>query len=248
MLTGAHRIFAYFLYFTTALISWFFLFDRTSLRNPKYRKDQIRLEIRESLISIPIMSLMHIPIFLLQVHGYSKLYDGTGGGPGLWYDILQFPLFMVVTESIYYWIHRTLHTPFMYKALHKQHHKWVVATPFSGFAFHPVDGFIQGLPYTIFIFIFPLNKWAYFAFFTFINMWTTLIHEGEYASDSRVINGAACRTIHHQRLSNNFGQLFTIWDRIAGTYRNPCEDIDLPPQNLAQAVPKYGEILNKKTQ
>lgn len=79
-------------------------------------------------------------------------------------------------------------------------------------------------------------------------MWTTLIHEGEYASDSRFVNGAACHTVHHQRLSHNFGQLFTLWDRIAGTYRNPGEDLDLPPQRLAQAVPKYGKKLNKKTQ
>ena len=72
--------------------------------------------------------------------------------------------------------------------------------------------------------------------------------KGEYASDSRVINGAACHTIHHQQLSHNFGQLFTLWDRIAGTYRNPRNDLDLPPQKLNQALLKNGEELNRKTQ
>jgi lathosterol oxidase len=35
------------------------------------------------------------------------------------------------------------------------------------------------------------------------------------------INGAAHHTIHHLYFNFNFGQYFTIWDRLGGTHRDP---------------------------
>lgn len=42
--------------------------------------------------------------------------------------------------------------------LHKQHHIFKIPTPFASHAFHPLDGFLQSLPYHLYPFIFPLNK------------------------------------------------------------------------------------------
>lgn len=33
-----------------------------------------------------------------------------------------------------------------------------IPTPFASHAFHPLDGFLQSLPYHLYPFIFPLNK------------------------------------------------------------------------------------------
>ena len=48
-------------------------------------------------------------------------------------------------------------------------------TPFASHAFHPLDGFSQSVPYHMFPFIFPLQKFASVALFAFINIWTVLI-------------------------------------------------------------------------
>lgn len=42
--------------------------------------------------------------------------------------------------------------------LHKQHHTFKIPTPFASHAFHPLDGFLQSLPYHVYPFIFPLHK------------------------------------------------------------------------------------------
>src|SRR5690554_896974 len=44
-------------------------------------------------------------------------------------------------------------------------------------AFHPLDGFSQSVPYHIFVFIFPLNKFVYLALFILVNVWTVSIHD-----------------------------------------------------------------------
>lgn len=171
------------------------------------------------------MAIYTVPFFLAEVRGYSKMYDVTADGPGMWYNWLQFPLFLLFTDFSIYWIHRGLHHPCIYKYLHKPHHKWIMPTPFASHAFHPLDGYIQSLPYHIFPFIFPLQKLAYVGLFIFINIWTVMIHDGEYISDNPVINGAACHSVHHLKFEYNYGQYTTAWDRIGGTYRPPPRSV-----------------------
>lgn len=167
------------------------------------------------------MAIFIAPIFLLEVRGYAHLYDTTDDGPGWWYNILQFPLFLLFTDFCIYWIHRYLHHPLVYKYLHKTHHRWIMPTPFASHAFHPIDGFTQSLPYQIFPFIFPLQKIAHIALFVFVNFWSILIHDGEFMTNNAVVNGAACHAIHHSCFEFNYGQFFTAFDRLCGTYRKP---------------------------
>jgi Delta7-sterol 5-desaturase len=112
---------------------------------------------------MPLIAVFTTPFFLFEVRGYSKLYDASSEGPGTWYDYAQFPLFLIFTDFCIYWIHRGLHHPSVYKYLHKVHHKWIMPTPYAAVAFNPVDGFSQSLPYHLYPFFFPLQKFAYLA-------------------------------------------------------------------------------------
>ena len=123
-----------------------------------------------------------------------------------------------------YWIHRWLHHPSIYRYIHKTHHIWKVPTPFASHAFHPVDGFLQSVPYHIYPFLFPLHKYVYLALFVFVNIWTVSIHDGDYRVPDPLkpyINGSAHHTDHHLFYNYNYGQYFTLWDRIGGSFRTP---------------------------
>jgi lathosterol oxidase len=216
--------------------------------HPKYLKNQVRLEIRQSLEAIPIMSIFTMIPFLGEVRGYGQLYDRSADAPFALYNYLQFPFFILFTDCFIYLIHRGLHHPRIYKTLHKRHHKWIMPTPFASHAFHPLDGFAQSVPYHVYPYLFPLNKVAYIALFIFINLWTVFIRkfvhpdyrfffrprrasillpntpvadDGEYVSNSPIINGAACHTMHHLYFNYNYGQFTTLWDRLGGSYRQP---------------------------
>lgn len=223
------------MYFVFASLSYFFIFDKKTMEHPKFLKNQVSLEMKQANVSMPIMAVMTAPIFLAEVRGYSKLYDTSADGPGLWYDFAQLPLFLIFTDFCIYWIHRGLHHPLVYKRLHKPHHKWIMPTPFASHAFHPLDGFAQGLPYHLFAFLFPLQKFASVFLFVLVNFWTIMIHDGEYMADNPVINGAACHSVHHLAFNYNYGQYTTVWDRMGGSYRAPEKSMFDKEVKMSQA-------------
>ncbi|KAK2794937.1 c-5 sterol desaturase [Onygenales sp. PD_12] len=214
-------IFGLFVYFVFASISYVFVFDKNTFNHPKYLKNQIRHEIKQTSKSLPVMAVFTAPLFLLEVRGYGKMYDSFDDAPFPLYNYLQFPIFILFTDFFIYWIHRGLHHPLVYKHLHKPHHKWIMPTPYASHAFHPLDGYAQSIPYHLFPFLLPLQKFAYVFLFIFINVWTILIHDGEYVANSPIINGAACHTMHHLYFNFNYGQFTTLWDRLGGSYRKP---------------------------
>lgn len=222
-LTAIVTIFGAILYLGIAGLSYTLVFDKETMKHPKFLRNQISLEIKQALGAIPFMSLLTALCFVPELRGYSKLYWKLDDYPS-WYLWAQFPLFIMFTDFGIYLIHRGLHHPMLYKTLHKPHHKWIVSTPFASHAFHPVDGFLQSVPYHVFPFLFPLQKGMYLLLFVFVNIWTVMIHDGDFLARDPVINGAACHTVHHLYFNYNYGQYTTLWDRIGGSYRLPEDD------------------------
>ena len=238
------RLFGAVVYFICATLSYFFIFDHATFTHPKYLKHQVSLEIKQSLIAMPFIALFTTPFFVTEVRGHAKFYDGPTDAPFFLYNYIQIPFFVAFTDFFIYWIHRGLHHPKIYKTLHKPHHKWIMPTPFASHAFHPLDGFAQSVPYHVFPFIFPLQKFAYIGLFIFVNIWTVFIRkrlasapvrsctdfhvstdDGEYVANSGIINGAACHTMHHLYFNYNYGQFTTLWDRLGGSYRQPNDEL-----------------------
>ncbi|XP_067675337.1 lathosterol oxidase-like [Haliotis asinina] len=216
---------AYLLYLIVASFSYVFIFDKRHLQHPQILKNQVFLEIQVACTSIPFMSIPTVALFFLEVRGYSKLYDSMQdtslGWIGVFSSVITFILF---TDMCIYWIHRYLHHKYVYKWLHKLHHKWKVPTPFASHAFHPLDGFLQSLPYHIYPFLFPLHKVTYLCLFVFVNLWTVSIHDGDYRVPRLLrpfINGSAHHMDHHLFYLYNYGQFFTLWDKIGGSFRSP---------------------------
>lgn len=223
--------FAFVLYFLSASLSYFCFFDRTLERHPRFLKNQIRKEIALSISGFPLTTLVTVPWFVGEVRGYSRLYGGGWGaekddsaeGYSWAYAAFSAVWFLVFTDGCIYWIHRWLHHPQVYWWLHKPHHKWIVPTPFASHAFHPLDGYSQSLPYHLFVYLFPMNKFLYLALFSFVNLWTVGIHSG-YFPTIPFINGPGHHTVHHMDFNYNYGQYLTWMDKLGGTFREPRDE------------------------
>jgi lathosterol oxidase len=151
------------LYFIFSALSYFFLFDRRLEYHPRFLKNQVRQEIKSSMTAVPFINLLTLPWFLAEVRGHSLLYgDNKYGWSWLLFSSV---LYMAFNDVAIYWIHRLEHHPSVYKYIHKPHHKWIgnsplslmanghvlttftVPTPWAALAFHPLDGYVQSLPY-----------------------------------------------------------------------------------------------------
>ncbi len=213
-----------FAYLVPATILYFTIFDHDLKKHPKYIPNQVSLEIKYALWSVPFMTFPTALMFLGEVRGYSQLYDNIDDHSlGGWFLAITVVTFLMFTDFGIYWIHRALHHPLLY-GFHKPHHKWLVCTPFASHAFHPFDGFMQSFPYHLYVFLFPMHKWLYLGLFTFVNTWSTMIHDSVYVVPKFLrpfINGSAHHTDHHLYFNYNYGQYFTFWDRIGNSYREP---------------------------
>lgn len=216
---------AYILYFLFSTLNYYFVFDHALMKHPQFLKNQVYREIMFAVQSLPWISIPTILLFLLELRGYSKLYDDVGEFPSGWFHLVVSVLsFLFFTDMLIYWIHRGLHHRLVYKHVHKPHHTWKIPTPFASHAFHPLDGFLQGLPYHIYPFIFPLHKMVYLGLYILVNFWTISIHDGDFRVPQILrpfINGSAHHTDHHLFFDCNYGQYFTLWDRIGGSFKNP---------------------------
>lgn len=120
-----------FLYFSMATASYYLIFDHRMKLHPRYLPNQVSLEIASSLRAFPWIDIMTLPWFLGDVRGWSLLYDNVddspiGGGIKGWVWLgISSAIFLGFTDYCIYWLHRWLHVPWIYKRLHKPHHKWI---------------------------------------------------------------------------------------------------------------------------
>jgi lathosterol oxidase len=134
------------LYWIFSALSYYFIFDRRLEYHPRFLKNQIRQEIISSMNAVPFINILTLPFFLAEVRGKSMLYADVSDYGWSWM-LISTVLFMIWNDFMIYWIHRLEHHPSIYKYIHKPHHKWIVPTPWAALAFHPLDGYVQSLPY-----------------------------------------------------------------------------------------------------
>lgn len=213
----------YVQYLLMSTISFYTMYDRRLLKHKHILPNQIQREISVTCASIPYMAILTSFVFVAEIQGYSCLYSNIEDY-GWRYFVFSLFFFLFFTDMCIYGIHRGLHHPLVYKHFHKIHHLWIVPTPFASHAFHPIDGFLQSSPYHMFVFLFPMHKWLYLTLFLLVNFWTTSIHDSNYKVPNflrGILNCSAHHTDHHAYFNYNYGQFFTLWDKICNSHRYP---------------------------
>lgn len=154
------------------------------------------------------------------------------------YDLASFPsaieiilhliVCMIVEDFCFYWSHRTLHSKFLYKHIHKKHHEFVVPVSIASHYAHPLE-FIFGnvLPYGMG----PLILGTKMHFFTRI-CWGILRltetanghsgYEFPWAPFTLMpFSGSAqYHGYHHTTNLGNYSTFFTVWDTVFGTNKH----------------------------
>lgn len=190
---------------------------------------QLAVATRDVLLS----SFLSVVLPMLVLGGYFLPLVGiVRDGPlPPWYVILvQILFFFVVEDYLNYWLHRWLHTPWLYNNIHAVHHMYDAPFSLTAANAHPAETVILAIPtfmgpLAIAPHLYTLMLWQLFRTFEAID-----IHSGyELPYSLKSIfppyAGASHHDYHHYMHSGNFASVFTWCDYLYGTdlgYRNYC--------------------------
>jgi lathosterol oxidase len=212
--------YAYYLALACTSYAMFFVWKRV---HAPASWTEIAASLRLGAVSIAGNVVLMTPLHMLAAAGWSQVYFDVDAHGWAWL-FAQVVLMLAVTETLVYWIHRALHTEWLFHRLHAPHHRFREPTPFVGVAFHPLDSFAQALPMHLCLFLFPIHIGVYLAVVAFTTAWAVSIHDRVSLTRCPAINYTGHHTLHHWYGDYNFGQFFTLWDRMCGTHRDPERD------------------------
>jgi sterol desaturase/sphingolipid hydroxylase (fatty acid hydroxylase superfamily) len=177
-------------------------------------------EIIWSGITSLIFSIAGVCMLILWQKGYTRLYVNINDYP-LWYLPLSLFIYMFIHETYYYWLHRWMHLPAVFRRIHKVHHDSIQTSSWTSFSFHPYESLLQAVIIPVLLFVIPIHIYILLALLVImtlsaiINHASVEIYPSGFEKDwiGKWVIGSVHHDIHHKRFKYNFGLYFTFWDK-----------------------------------
>lgn len=211
------------------VVLWLLLPGRLAHRRIQGRRPGARELWREfaySMATVVIFSLNGVGIYLSVRAGSSQIYTEIGqyGWPWL---VASLALTIVLHDAYFYWAHRLMHHPLLFRRLHRTHHRSRTPSPWAAYAFHPAEAVVQAAFFAIVTHLLPLHPLAMFVFLVHMILRNVIGHCGfelfPRGTPGRPLLGLLTTVthhdLHHSRGRGNYGLYFTWWDRLMSTER-----------------------------
>ena len=197
---------------------------------------QMWFEFRYSMSTVCIFALVGWGITVAKRAGYTQIYNDPGEYGWGWF-LISIPLIILIHDAYFYWIHRFMHHPKLFKKIHLVHHRSTNPSPWAAYSFHPLEALLEAGIFPLVVFTLPASSWALFIFLIYMITRNVLGHLGiEFLPGwfirNKWINWHTSTThhdLHHKYFHYNYGLYFTWWDKWFGTehsrYRETFEKI-----------------------
>lgn len=152
-------------------------------------------------------------------YGYERIQEY-----GVMYWALSIPLYLVLWDCVFYFGHRFLHLPVIYRFVHTKHHQCRAPVAWSALCIDPIDSIFEGfLPALTPLLIAPFHLTTVYALNLLLMSCAMWNHtSAKHWSSSKLFLGPKDHNLHHQfgQKNYNFAVLFSIWDRMFGTFND----------------------------
>ncbi|MEP3389022.1 MAG: DUF2147 domain-containing protein [Reichenbachiella sp.] len=224
-------------YFITAsaafLLFWILLRKVLNHRfiQPSWPKSsKLWYEFRYSLSTVLIFATIGTGVHLANQKGYIQVYHNIEVYGGF-YFFLSLVIMLVFHDTYYYWTHRWMHHPKVYKYVHKVHHMSTNPSPWAAYSFHPLEAIIQAMVLPIILAFIPVHGIALFIFLTYMIVRNVHGHLGFELFPNRFIRSkwinwhttTTHHNMHHRYFKSNFGLYFIWWDKLMKTNHDKYE-------------------------
>jgi len=184
----------------------------------------IRHDVKLSVISAAVFAFVAAGIMMLNSRGLTLLY-GHPQQYGWWYLGLSYGMVLILQDAYFYGTHRLFHRRSLFPCFHQGHHRSRQPTPWTSFAFDPLEAVVQAVFLIAVVITIPLHFITLFAVLATMTVWAIINHLGldrlpalfPHHWLGRWVIGPAHHSIHHCRSDVNFGLYFTYLDRAFGT-------------------------------
>jgi plant 4,4-dimethylsterol C-4alpha-methyl-monooxygenase len=154
----------------------------------------------------------------LRLAGISR----DGPLPGARTLLVEMAFCLVVEDYLNYWLHRALHTPWLYNNVHAVHHEFTAPFALMAAYAHPAEVVILALPTFAGPALIAPHMFSVFVWQLLRNYEAIDIHSGyETALSAKTLfpsyAGADHHDFHHYMHSGNFASVFVWCDRLYGT-------------------------------
>jgi Delta7-sterol 5-desaturase len=186
----------------------------------EFKPGQFRKEVYWSTITAVIFALSGAATLLLWQKGWTWVYMDIQDYP-LWWLPVSLAIALVAHETYYYWLHRWMHHPKIFKIVHKVHHDSNITSPWTAFSFHPIEGLFQALFLPLLLLVLPMHLYVILfqltimTFSSVINHLDIEVYPKNFHKNffGKWLIGATHHSLHHKQFKYNYGLYFTFWDK-----------------------------------
>jgi len=193
------------------------------IRDGAIPKGQIRREILASLRTIAIFSLTGLGVAVGASFGVMQLESVAAQG---WiYFAFSLAVLIIAHDAWFYWTHRLLHDPRVFRRFHRLHHKSHAPTPFTSYAFNTGEAVLNAVYLPLILLVLPASIPALIIFGVHMMVRNAIGHCGFELFPARWngrptfdwLTTVTHHDLHHSDARCNFGLYFSWWDRLMGT-------------------------------
>jgi sterol desaturase/sphingolipid hydroxylase (fatty acid hydroxylase superfamily) len=214
-----------------SLLAWFVLWRllRGLLAERKIRPKfppaaQMRREFIASVRTAAVFAVGGSIVVLGSQMGVMQVYERIAerGWGYFWFSLAAM---IVLHDAWFYWTHRLIHDPRLFRRFHLTHHRSNNPSPFTAYSFDLGEAAINAAFVPIVCAIMPLSYAATAIFMTHMIARNVIGHAGyELFPATRSgrpmldwLTTVTHHDIHHAQAGWNYGLYFSWWDRLCGT-------------------------------
>jgi sterol desaturase/sphingolipid hydroxylase (fatty acid hydroxylase superfamily) len=200
----------------------------TRLRHPGLYQGQARQMRREVAWSLASAAIYGVPAGVVtwgwQTQGWTRIYTDLSDWP-IWYLPFSVLAYLALHDSWFYWTHRWMHAPRLFRIAHAVHHESRPPTAWAAMSFHPWEAITGAIVIPVLVFLIPIHVAALGVVLTIMTIMGVGNHMGWEMFPRWLVHGplgnwlitATHHEKHHQAYRGNYGLYFRFWDRLCGT-------------------------------
>ncbi len=225
----------YFIAASTGYLLFWVIFKKQwqhrVIQSKKLKTKRMWSEFGYSMSTVVIFAIIGSLIITAKRAGYTLIYNDIATYGWGWF-FLSIMLIILVHDAYFYWGHRLMHHPLIFRHVHLVHHKSTNPSPWAAYSFHPLEAVVEAGIFPLIVFLIPVHKFALLTFLIYMISRNVMGHLGieflpHWFINNKWINWHTTTThhdLHHKDFDSNYGLYFTWWDKWFGTEHKHYEE------------------------